>query len=647
MQMEFGSPEAFDSTWNYQYDLLGQLSNAWKTANGSTVPGRQYGYEFDDIGNRMKTTRGNNTSDLVLQDAPVVTSTYTLNLLNQYEQRTVPAYAEISGLATNAAILSFQNESTGDHIRSGRNDEWFHATMPLTDNSITGITNDVRMTAVLPGQGTAGADLINTNQTLTLSAMQTPEVFEYDNDGNLTSDGRFTYTWNGENRLICASNESVVAVYQYDYQGRRVQKQLYELITDNWELITETKFLWNGNHIIHEESSSKTNTYCWGLGDHLVSATLGGTNVLYAHDGNKNVTDLINDSGNIIAHYEFDPFGNIIVTTGSLLDSNLFRFSNEYFDLETDLVTYKYRPYNPMFGGWLSRDPIGEIGGDHLYAFVHNSPVNGIDLLGLSWWNPSSWFGGDEGNACTRAGGSGATDACCCGSVTFDPVGKCCENGQVVDKVTVMVINRSGGQRTGTTDGHIDLVVPGFGLIGFFGDQSNPNDGSGRGIGWNIPGNLNVGQEWLGGTTPRPGYTLPPGMTITLGQDVNGNPVRTGNVLSTICELKVCPAAAAAMSGEAGNINADPSRFRIAGRNCSSMGCQILGAGGVMSSGISGIDNPQNLIDQLQTSGATCYTGYVYWNWHQDASGTWTPNPSDIKIRRLGGAPSGGGGSSQ
>jgi hypothetical protein len=335
MQMEFGSPEAFDSTWNYQYDSLGQLSNAWKTANSAIVPGRQYGYEFDDIGNRTKTTRGNNISALVLQDEPVVTSDYTPNLLNQYEYRTVPAYAEISGLATNRAVLSFQSLETEEIIRAGRNDEWFHAFMLLEDNAFSPVTNTVRMTAVLPGAGTNGADLINTNQTLTLSTMQTPEAFTYDDDGNLTADGRFTYIWNGENRLICASNESVIAVYQYDYQGRRVQKQLYELITNNWELITETKFLWNGNHIIGEYSPSSTNVYTWGSNGHLVFASLNETNVFYCHDGNKNVTDLIDASGDTVAHYEFDPFGNQIVNQQSEI-GNAFNPCNYSAGISTE-----------------------------------------------------------------------------------------------------------------------------------------------------------------------------------------------------------------------------------------------------------------------------------------------------------------------
>ena len=303
------------------------------------------------------------------------TATYTPNLLNQYSQRTVPAYAEISGLATNGSILSFQNLETEEIIRAGRNEKWFHTFMPLEDNSSSAITNTARMFAVLPGAGTNGADLINTNQTLTLAAMKTPEVFTYDDDGNLLSDGRFDYTWNAENRLIAVSNQTgLVASYAYDYQGRRISKTVGS---------ETTTFLWDGNHIVGEFSETKTNVYTWGNNGHLVAASLSGTNVFFCHDGNKNVTELLDANGDVVAHYEFDPFGNMIVKTGVLANANPFHFSNEYYDEETGFVTYKFRPYNPSFGGWLSRDPIEEQGGANVYGFVRNDPVGKADLHGL------------------------------------------------------------------------------------------------------------------------------------------------------------------------------------------------------------------------------------------------------------------------
>jgi len=39
--------------------------------------------------------------------------------------------------------------------------------------------------------------------------------------------------------------------------------------------------------------------------------------------------------------------------------------------------------YNPTTGRWLSRDPIAERGGSHLYGFAANDPVNNLDVLGL------------------------------------------------------------------------------------------------------------------------------------------------------------------------------------------------------------------------------------------------------------------------
>jgi len=343
-QMRFGG-QGFDSEWNYEYDSLGQLSDAWKTANSEIVPGRQYGYKFDDIGNRIQTTRGNNSSGLLIEPNPIVTSDYTANLLNQYSQRTVPAYAEISGLATNTATLSFKNETTGDFIRAGRNQEWFHTYMPLEDNAASNVTNTVRMTGVLPGAGTNGVDLINTHRTLTLSAMKTPEVFTYDDDGNLLSDGKFSYAWNGENRLI--KTESLSSVPDefkvkvenvYDYAGRRVKKTVSDDYSGgDYTTTNVTTFIYNGWEVIAEMcDAGYTNYYCYGID---ASGTLGGaagcggllskttvtasdTNTyFYLYDGNANVVGMVDETGSVVASYEFSPFGEAIKATGSQASS--------------------------------------------------------------------------------------------------------------------------------------------------------------------------------------------------------------------------------------------------------------------------------------------------------------------------------------
>ncbi len=413
MQMTFGG-QGIDSQWHYQYDAIGQLTNAWKTAADETMPGRHYGYAYDDIGNRARTTRANNTSDLILNPTPVVTSDYTANLLNQYEERAIPAYGEISGTAHSDAVLSFQNMDTGERIRAGRNAEWFHSFMPLSNNDTTSATNTIRMTAVFPGQGENGIDLINTNQTLNLSAMKTPQIFTHDDDGNLLTDGRFAYTWNRENRLVKVESlpsvpdaDRVSVVNLYDPMGRRIQKSVSRGYSEGTYSITNvTTFAWDGYNIIaeiHDVStegvSGYTNTYTYGLDlsgllqgaggvGGLISVTRDAdatTNTyLYCFDGNGNVVNLIDASDSTIAAtYEYSPFGKLNRSTGPMATNNPVRWSTKHTDNETGLVMYELRAYNAELGRWLSKDPIGERGGINLYGFVGNNAISWTDSLGL------------------------------------------------------------------------------------------------------------------------------------------------------------------------------------------------------------------------------------------------------------------------
>jgi YD repeat-containing protein len=56
----------------------------------------------------------------------------------------------------------------------------------------------------------------------------------YDADGNMTADERgWHYAWNGENRMVCASNAEVVVTYAYDHRGRMVSKEILPTSTNS------------------------------------------------------------------------------------------------------------------------------------------------------------------------------------------------------------------------------------------------------------------------------------------------------------------------------------------------------------------------------------------------------------------------------
>ena len=76
-----------------------------------------------------------------------------------------------------------------------------------------------------------------------------PSAFAYDADGNMTADERgWRYVWNSENRLVVASNDTIVVTFAYDHRGRMVRKEISHRDTetrrieyrwDNWNIIRE------------------------------------------------------------------------------------------------------------------------------------------------------------------------------------------------------------------------------------------------------------------------------------------------------------------------------------------------------------------------------------------------------------------------
>jgi len=105
---------------------------------------------------------------------------------------------------------------------------------------------------------------------------------------------------------------------------------------------------------------------------------------LYFYDANGNVGQVMDwSSGELVAKYEYDPYGRTLVAAGDYASANPFRFSTKYWDDESGLGYWGYRYYTPRLGRWISRDPMGEAGGWNLYSFVTNNPAGKTDSLGL------------------------------------------------------------------------------------------------------------------------------------------------------------------------------------------------------------------------------------------------------------------------
>ena len=171
---------------------------------------------------------------------------------------------------------------------------------------------------------------------------------------------------------------------RYIYDGNLVLQERwldYQLSTNNYQqFVTYTR----GRDL------SGSREGAGGIGGLLARSSfsflLSSFSSAYYHaDGNGNITCLINTNQAIIAEYLYDPYGNILSQRGPLSGANLYRFSSKEIHTTALLVYYLYRYCDSTIQRWLNRDPLGESGGKHLYAFNANSPIARCDRDGYAW----------------------------------------------------------------------------------------------------------------------------------------------------------------------------------------------------------------------------------------------------------------------
>ena len=234
----------------------------------------------------------------------------------------------------------------------------------------------------------------------------------YDADGNetlvKTATGIWSVTYNSENRPILWENISTnssthnpttptLISMSYDRMGRRVTKNAQRFIYDGYLQIANFEL---------QTSNIKLQTFIWDPTEPVATRPLVWTNHqspttnFYTHDGNKNVSEVVAKNGDIVAHYEYAPFGDLILQYGISAAVNPWCFSSEYAENDTAMLCYNYRHCDIHLGRWINPDPIcvpmydcknkrwtgiDIYGSDMkaLYYFLENPPCNAFDYLGL------------------------------------------------------------------------------------------------------------------------------------------------------------------------------------------------------------------------------------------------------------------------
>ena len=223
---------------------------------------------------------------------------------------------------------------------------------------------------------TAGSESWGAESVLTHALNETTwhgsTPLSFDADGNMLTNGVWSYEWDAENRLAAVSSNAVFSV-----------SDRY----DGWNRVEE--------RIAYAGGTCSTNRYYWGkdlsgtlqgaggVGG-LVAVSIGGQYYFPCYDNLGNVVAYVDENGSKVATYTYDAFGNTLSSSGSMRYAFPHRFSTKYYDAETGLYYYGYRFYLPELGRWMNRDPIEERGGNNLYAFAEIKPLFVLDVHGAN-----------------------------------------------------------------------------------------------------------------------------------------------------------------------------------------------------------------------------------------------------------------------
>ncbi len=212
----------------------------------------------------------------------------------------------------------------------------------------------------------------------------------YDSNGQMTSDGPDTYTWDTRRHLSAIGGYSSATYVgacpersRRNALGRRMSKNIAG---------TTTQFLYDGLNPLQELNSSggvianmltglnideyftRTEPACCGALSYLTDA-LGSTE------------SMANSSGTVEVQYQYDPFGDTALTLLNDATTNSYQFTgreNDGIGIADDLYYYCGRYYNAAFQRFLSQDPLDFAGGDtNLYGYVNQNPVTFTDPTGL------------------------------------------------------------------------------------------------------------------------------------------------------------------------------------------------------------------------------------------------------------------------
>lgn len=361
--------------WSVYHDLGSQVSSVIERNLTGALQGAWH-YAFDPSGNM--------TSSQVSLDTTSAASISirTHNAQNQIDTLGGGGTASVRGILNEPGSVSVGVGSGAERPARMLDGDRFECEVSLQ----TGL-NDLTVQAI-DGSGN------KTTQTFRVDVAQQLQVqFQYDNDGNLLSDGTRSYEWDALSRLkkITWATGKTTQL-KYNALGQRAER-----VETNGSTVSRFYYLFDDIALVDRRSGGESagtatiDRRFFAQGEQRLGGSFWET-YHYSRDHLGSVREVVKWNGTLVARYDFGPFGQRqtqyeapayggqcdLGFAGHVAASSLMAADGE-------LVLAMFRIYDPRLGCWLSQDQLGELGPDgaNLYVYVSNCPVEILDPTGM------------------------------------------------------------------------------------------------------------------------------------------------------------------------------------------------------------------------------------------------------------------------